>query len=159
MNPDNTPVSPILPGAWLGMVGGGQLGRMFCFAAQAMGYRVAVLDPDEASPAGAALAKRGITKHAPARVVASAPRYLGLSKKLISDVLAESSGAMSLMLASNETPGPGLACVSATISAIVRPRVLGKNSGIRPVSSVRAPPIRIAHRRQTGKIASGRMAA
>ena len=34
------------------MVGGGQLGRMFCFAAQAMGYRVAVLDPDENSPAG-----------------------------------------------------------------------------------------------------------
>jgi 5-(carboxyamino)imidazole ribonucleotide synthase len=53
MNSDNTPVSPILPGAWLGMIGGGQLGRMFCFAAQAMGYRVAVLDPDEASPAGA----------------------------------------------------------------------------------------------------------
>lgn len=52
MNPDNAPVSPILPGAWLGMVGGGQLGRMFCFAAQAMGYRVAVLDPDESSPAG-----------------------------------------------------------------------------------------------------------
>jgi 5-(carboxyamino)imidazole ribonucleotide synthase len=53
MNSDhNTPVSPILPGAWLGMVGGGQLGRMFCFAAQAMGYRVAVLDPDPTSPAG-----------------------------------------------------------------------------------------------------------
>lgn len=44
--------SPILPGAWLGMVGGGQLGRMFCFAAQSMGYRVAVLDPDPTSPAG-----------------------------------------------------------------------------------------------------------
>jgi 5-(carboxyamino)imidazole ribonucleotide synthase len=43
----------ILPGAWLGMLGGGQLGRMFCFAAQSMGYRVAVLDPDETSPAGA----------------------------------------------------------------------------------------------------------
>lgn len=52
MMQENTPVSPIMPGAWLGMVGGGQLGRMFCFAAQAMGYRVAVLDPDEASPAG-----------------------------------------------------------------------------------------------------------
>ncbi len=52
MTQDNTPVSPILPGAWLGMIGGGQLGRMFCFAAQAMGYRVAVLDPDETSPAG-----------------------------------------------------------------------------------------------------------
>lgn len=52
MSEVNYPVSPILPGAWLGMVGGGQLGRMFCFAAQAMGYRVAVLDPDATSPAG-----------------------------------------------------------------------------------------------------------
>lgn len=43
----------IAPGRWLGMLGGGQLGRMFCFAAQSMGYRVAVLDPDAASPAAA----------------------------------------------------------------------------------------------------------
>ncbi|BBE10127.1 phosphoribosylaminoimidazole carboxylase ATPase subunit [Mycoavidus cysteinexigens] len=47
-----TPSFPILPGAWLGILGGGQLGRMFCFAAQTMGYRVAVLDPNPASPAG-----------------------------------------------------------------------------------------------------------
>jgi 5-(carboxyamino)imidazole ribonucleotide synthase len=53
MNSQTKPSSPILPGAWLGMVGGGQLGRMFCFAAQSMGYRVAVLDPDASSPAGA----------------------------------------------------------------------------------------------------------
>src|SRR5258707_12828623 len=52
MNAQTQPSSPIQPGAWLGMVGGGQLGRMFCFAAQSMGYRVAVLDPDEVSPAG-----------------------------------------------------------------------------------------------------------
>lgn len=44
--------SPILPGAWLGMLGGGQLGRMFTHAAQAMGYKVCVLDPDQDSPAG-----------------------------------------------------------------------------------------------------------
>ncbi|RKP58996.1 5-(carboxyamino)imidazole ribonucleotide synthase [Pararobbsia silviterrae] len=48
----SAPAAPLLPGAWLGMLGGGQLGRMFCFAAQAMGYRVAVLDPDPSSPAG-----------------------------------------------------------------------------------------------------------
>jgi 5-(carboxyamino)imidazole ribonucleotide synthase len=53
MSKENYPASPILPGAWLGMLGGGQLGRMFCFAAQSMGYRVVVLDPDEHSPAGA----------------------------------------------------------------------------------------------------------
>ncbi len=38
----------------LGVVGGGQLGRMFVHAAQATGFRVAVLEPDAASPAGAA---------------------------------------------------------------------------------------------------------
>lgn len=43
---------PLPPGAWLGMMGGGQLGRMFCHAAQALGYQVAVLDPAEISPAG-----------------------------------------------------------------------------------------------------------
>ena len=42
----------ILPGATLGMLGGGQLGRMFTTAAQTMGYKVVVLDPDTNSPAG-----------------------------------------------------------------------------------------------------------
>lgn len=42
----------ILPGATLGMLGGGQLGRMFTIAARTMGYRVIVLDPDSDSPAG-----------------------------------------------------------------------------------------------------------
>ncbi|MGL6110815.1 MAG: 5-(carboxyamino)imidazole ribonucleotide synthase [Rubrivivax sp.] len=52
---------PLLPGAagpdglpaMLGVMGGGQLARMFVHAAQAMGYRTAVLDPDASSPAGA----------------------------------------------------------------------------------------------------------
>ena len=47
---NNTDV--ILPGATLGVLGGGQLGRMFAHAAQAMGYFTAVLDKDETSPAG-----------------------------------------------------------------------------------------------------------
>ncbi|MEY2802659.1 MAG: hypothetical protein RL513_2245, partial [Pseudomonadota bacterium] len=42
----------ILPGQTLGVMGGGQLGRMFVHAAQRMGYFTAVLDPDAASPAG-----------------------------------------------------------------------------------------------------------
>ncbi len=42
----------ILPGATLGMLGGGQLGRMFVVAARTMGYHVIVLDPDPNSPAG-----------------------------------------------------------------------------------------------------------
>lgn len=38
--------------AWLGVMGGGQLGRMFAHAAQKMGYKVAVLEPAQDCPAG-----------------------------------------------------------------------------------------------------------
>lgn len=41
----------ILPGATLGLLGGGQLGRMFTAVARTRGYEVMVLDPDPASPA------------------------------------------------------------------------------------------------------------
>ena len=42
----------ILPGATLGVLGGGQLGRMFALRARVLGYRVVVLEPDPRSPAG-----------------------------------------------------------------------------------------------------------
>lgn len=44
----------ILPGATLGVLGGGQLGQMFVLRARSMGYRTAVLDPDRSAPAGRA---------------------------------------------------------------------------------------------------------
>ncbi len=42
---------PILPGATLGILGGGQLGRMTAMAARSLGYRVQVMDPDPSCPA------------------------------------------------------------------------------------------------------------
>lgn len=48
-------MKPLLPGATIGVLGGGQLGRMLALEARRMGYRVAVLDPDPAGP-GAQLA-------------------------------------------------------------------------------------------------------
>jgi 5-(carboxyamino)imidazole ribonucleotide synthase len=44
---------PIPPGATIGVLGGGQLGRMLGFAARGMGYRIAILDPDPECPAAA----------------------------------------------------------------------------------------------------------
>ena len=44
-------MAAILPPAMLGILGGGQLGRMFVTAAKRMGYRVTVLDPDANAPA------------------------------------------------------------------------------------------------------------
>ncbi len=48
-----TPPHALPPGASIGILGGGQLGRMLGFAARALGYRVAVLDPDLDCPAAA----------------------------------------------------------------------------------------------------------
>jgi 5-(carboxyamino)imidazole ribonucleotide synthase len=45
-------IEPILPGATIGVLGSGQLGRMFAFAARRMGYRVHTLSPDEDTPTG-----------------------------------------------------------------------------------------------------------
>lgn len=44
--------NPILPGATLGVLGSGQLGRMFAIAARRLGYRVHVYSPDVDTPAG-----------------------------------------------------------------------------------------------------------
>ena len=43
---------PILPGAAVGVLGSGQLGRMFAIAARRMGYRVHTLSPDTDTPTG-----------------------------------------------------------------------------------------------------------
>jgi len=44
--------SPILPGATVGVLGSGQLGRMFAIAARRMGYRVHTFSPDSDTPTG-----------------------------------------------------------------------------------------------------------
>ncbi|HEY0785701.1 MAG TPA: 5-(carboxyamino)imidazole ribonucleotide synthase, partial [Acidobacteriaceae bacterium] len=44
-------MTAILPGATLGILGGGQLGRMMAMAARSLGYRVQVMDPDPSCPA------------------------------------------------------------------------------------------------------------
>jgi 5-(carboxyamino)imidazole ribonucleotide synthase len=44
-------MTAILPGATIGILGGGQLGRMVAMAARSLGYRVQVMDPDPSCPA------------------------------------------------------------------------------------------------------------
>jgi len=45
-------VKPVLPGATVGVLGSGQLGRMFAIAARRMGYRVHTFSPDADTPTG-----------------------------------------------------------------------------------------------------------
>jgi len=51
MSPTEQSADVVLPGGTIGIVGGGQLGRMFALEARRMGYRVAVLDPAADAPA------------------------------------------------------------------------------------------------------------
>ncbi len=46
----NGAVDMLAPGATIGIVGGGQLGRMMALAAKYMGFRVGTLDPTEDCP-------------------------------------------------------------------------------------------------------------
>ena len=48
-----SPPDPLPPGSTIGVLGGGQLGRMLGIAARAMGYRLVALDPDPACPTAA----------------------------------------------------------------------------------------------------------
>ena len=45
-------MKPVLPGATIGVLGSGQLGRMFALAARRMGYRVHTYSPDRDTPTG-----------------------------------------------------------------------------------------------------------
>ena len=60
----------ILPGATLGVLGSGQLGRMFALAAARLGYRVHVFSPDAESPAGQVAALETVGDYQDAQAVA-----------------------------------------------------------------------------------------
>src|SRR6266513_366338 len=51
-NPQSAMSSPILPGSTIGVLGAGQLGRMFAMAARRLGYRVHTLAPEDDTPTG-----------------------------------------------------------------------------------------------------------
>ncbi len=103
---------PILPQAtptsWLGVVGGGQLGRMFVHAAQAMGYKVAVLEPDQNCPAGHAADKLIVASYTdPVGLSALAAQCLAVTTEF------ENVPAQSLaLLAENLFVAPAASCVS-----------------------------------------------
>ena len=62
---------PILPGATIGILGGGQLGRMLAAAAAALGYRVQVYSPEAGSPAGLVAAREVVGGYDDADAIAA----------------------------------------------------------------------------------------
>jgi 5-(carboxyamino)imidazole ribonucleotide synthase len=60
----------VLPGSTIGIIGGGQLGKMMAHAAQRMGYSVSILDPDPDAPACRITDRRIIGRYDDARHIA-----------------------------------------------------------------------------------------
>ena len=126
-----TPHTPFLPPARLGVMGGGQLGRMFAHAAQAMGYKVSVLEAAPDSPAGQA---------ADSVIAAGYEDALGLAELGRSCVAVttefENVPADSLqLLAAHAFVAPGASCVAIAQDRILEKRFLADcapRSGVAP---------------------------
>ena len=67
--------SAILPGATIGILGGGQLGRMTAMAARTLGYDVHALDPDPACSANAVVDRLVVAPFDDADAASELARY------------------------------------------------------------------------------------
>jgi 5-(carboxyamino)imidazole ribonucleotide synthase len=115
----------LAPGSWLGLMGGGQLGRMFAIAAQTLGYRVLVLDPDDPSPASAVCDEQLIANYDdPLALDALAGRCLAITTEF------ENVPAQSLSrLAATREVSPAAASVAIAQDRIAEKRFI-RASGI-----------------------------
>lgn len=132
MSDKNHPFLPSAsPATWLGVMGGGQLGRMFVHAAQKMGYKVAVLEPARDCPAG----------HAADHLICADYKDEAALKELAEQCVAvttefENVPAQSLaFLAERSFVAPAAACVSIAQDRIEEKRFFTEcapSSGVLP---------------------------
>ena len=111
----------VKPGSWLGVFGGGQLGRMFTHAAQRMGYHVAIWEPEGNCPAGQA-ADRHFQPAGPEQERDSALELGQLCQAVTLEF--ENINAAYLRIAAPHT----LVCPGAEFLEICQDRVLEKSS-------------------------------
>ncbi len=116
---------------WLGVMGGGQLGRMFAHAAQAMGYKVAVLEPARDCPAGHAADHLLSAAYTDAAALAELGRQCVAVTTEFENVPADSLAA----LAGHAFVAPSAACVSVAQDRLVEKKFFtdcAPTSGVLP---------------------------
>jgi 5-(carboxyamino)imidazole ribonucleotide synthase len=113
---------PFVPTAtkptWLGVMGGGQLGRMFVHAAQAMGFKVAVLEPEADSPAGHAADRTIVAPYTDAAGLEALGQLCAAVTTEFENVPADSLAS----LAAHSFVAPAAQCVS-----VAQDRIAEKN--------------------------------
>ncbi len=125
------PHAPFLPPARLGVMGGGQLGRMFVHAAQAMGYKVAVLEAAPDSPAGQAADSLIAAGYSDALALAQ----LGQSCVAVTTEFENVPADSLALLATHAFVAPGASCVAIAQDRIAEKRFLAgcaARSGVPP---------------------------
>ncbi len=111
---------PIAPGATIGFLGGGQLGRMMSFSARAMGYRVVALDPDPDCPMAAVADEIVVGRYDDV----DAARRLGALSDVVTYEL-EHVGLDAARAAAEGAPlRPGLVALAATQDRLAERRFL-----------------------------------
>lgn len=122
---------PFLPPARLGVMGGGQLGRMFVHAAQAMGFKVAVLEAAPDSPAGQAADSLIAAAYDDAQALAQ----LGQSCVAVTTEFENVPADSLRLLAAHAFVAPAAACVAIAQDRIAEKRFLADcaaRSGVAP---------------------------
>ena len=84
-------MAPILPGATIGVLGSGQLGRMFAMAARRMGYRVHTFSPGEDTPTGQVADREIIAEYDDLEAVAAFARDVDVVTFEFENVSADST--------------------------------------------------------------------
>lgn len=130
--PAPTPLQPeVSQPVWLGMLGGGQLGRMFVQAAHALGYRVMVLDPDPDCPASAMADQFVCADYADTRALA----LLGERCQAVSTEFENVPAAALQQLARSCRVAPAAECVAIAQDRSAEKRFFDSHTqqfGVRP---------------------------
>lgn len=92
---DHQTLKPILPGACVGVLGSGQLGRMLGMAARRMGYRVATLSPDSNSPTGQIAEREWVADYESHQALDEFARFVDVVTFEFENVSAESVARLS----------------------------------------------------------------
>ena len=119
------------PSTWLGVMGGGQLGRMFVHAAQMMGYKVAVLEPSRDCPASHAADHLICADYTDEKALAELAQQCVAVTTEFENVPAQSMA----FLAERTFVAPSAACVSVAQSRIEEKRFFmecAPKSGVLP---------------------------
>ena len=99
------PAFVISPGKWIGVLGGGQLGRMFAHAAQELGYRVHVYEPSGASPAGAVADRETCASYDDVAALEAFARTVDVVTYEFENIPAEPLKAVEAIVALHPAPG------------------------------------------------------